>query len=222
MAFMAPLLVGSAATATAAATTGLIGAAGAVTAGGLLTTGGTILGLMGSMNQADQMRATAQANARNAAAAAAANQANANYQAGQEAAAGQHQAEQDRRKAMLMLSRAQAVAASSGGGPLDESIASGILDAGERQAGYTMYTADERAKSLRYKGDMGVYEANANGRNEIKAANKAADATVMSAFAKGAMSMSSMFSPGAAPGIDAGNYQVGTKGYSGNYLEYDA
>lgn len=155
------------------------------------------MSVLGGLSQADAMRDAAAANARNAAAAAAANKAAADYQAGQEQAAGQHAAEQSRRKAMLMLSRAQAVAAASGGGALDENLAAGLIEQGEKEAGYNMYTANERANSLKFKGDMGVYEANARGINEINSANDRADATIMSAFAKGAGSMAGMFAPSA-------------------------
>lgn len=161
----------------------------------ILMAASTAMTVMGGISQADAMRESAAANARNAAAAAAGNKAMADYQAGQEQAAGQHAAEQSRRKAMLMLSRAQAVAAASGGGSLDENLAAGLIEQGEKDAGYNMYTANERAGSLRYKGDMGVYEANARGINEINSANSQADATIMSAFTKGAGSMAGMFAP---------------------------
>lgn len=157
----------------------------------------TAMTVMGGMAQADAMREAAAANARNAAAAAAANKQIADYQAGQEAAAGQHAAEKARQKSMLMLSRAQALAAASGGGSLDENLAAGLIEAGEKEAGYSMYTANERANSLRYKGDMGVYEANARSINEINAANKRADATVLGSFGQAGMGMASRFAPSA-------------------------
>lgn len=180
----------------------------------------TVLSLAGSMSQADSMRKTAAQNAENARIAAEANKVQTDYAAGQADAAGQHEAEAKRRKAELMLSRAHAVAAASGGGPLDESLMSGILGEGETAAGYSSYESTEKAKGLRYRGQVGMYEANAKGRSEIESANRQADATVMGAFGKAGMSMFSRFDPGGMP--DAGNYQVGTKGYSGNYLEYDA
>ena len=85
-----------------------------------------------------------------------------------------------------------------------------FIGEGETDAGYSLYEGTERAKGLRYKGDVGVYEANAQGRADIKAANKAASATMMGAFAKGGMSMASMFSPGAAPGVSNGSEYDGT------------
>lgn len=158
--------------------------------------------VLGGMSQADSARDAARANAENARRIALANKQQTDYAAGQAEAASQHEAEAKRRKAELMLSRAQAVAAASGGGPLDATIAGGLIEEGEKDAGYSLYEGTERAKGLRYKGDVGVYEANAQGRAEIKAANKAARATMLGAFAKAGMSMASQFAPGPAPGAD--------------------
>ena len=136
---------------------------------------GTVMSLMGSLNQADNMRKTAAQNAENARIAAEANKVQTDYAAGQADAAGQHEAEAKRHKAELMLSRAQAVAAASGGGPLDESLMSGILGEGETAAGYSIYESTEKAKGLRYRGQVGMYEANAKGRSEIDSANRQAN-----------------------------------------------
>lgn len=160
---------------------------------------GTGLSVLGGISQADAMRDAAAANARNAAATAAANKANADYMAGQEQAAGQHKAEAARRKAMLLLSRAQAVAAASGGGALDENLAAGLIEQGEKDAGYDMYVANTRAGDLRYKGDMGIYEANARGINEIRAANSRADATILGSLGSAGLSMAGKFAPSAPP-----------------------
>lgn len=165
-----------------------------------ITIASTVLSMKGASDQADNMRRTAEANAENARRAALANKQQTDYAAGQAEAAGQHEAEAKRRKAELMLSRAQAIAAASGGGPLDETLMKGIIDEGETDAGYSLYEGSERGKGLRYKGDLGVYEANQQGRSEIKSANKQASATMAGAFAKAGMSAASMFSPGPAPG----------------------
>jgi len=194
---------------------------GGLTAGNLLTVGSTIMQIVGGMKQADQIRSSAEANAKNAAAAAAAEKEQLDYRAGQEEAAGQHQAIAARRKAALMLSRAQAVSAAGGGGGLDESLMSGLIEAGEKEAGFASYGARERATGLRYRGNVGAYEANAKGRQGIIEANAAADATIMGSFAKAGVGMAGLM-PGAPPGLNAGNYQVGTPGYSGNYLDWDA
>ena len=151
--------------------------------------------ILGGMSQADSMRDAAKANAENARRVALINKQQTDYAAGQAEASSQHEAEAKRRKATLMLSRAQAIAAASGGGPLDETIASGLIEEGEKDAGFSLYEGTERGKGLRYKRDVGVYEANQQGRTEIKAANKAANATMLGAFAKAGMSMAGQFAP---------------------------
>lgn len=185
-----------------------------------MTVASTVMSLKGASDQADATRRAAQQNAENARVTAEANQRQLEYSAGQSEAAGQHEAEAKRRKAELMLSRAQAVSAASGGGPLDESLIAGIVGEGEREAGYSMYTSREQAAGSRYRGKVGMYEANARGRTEIESANRTANATMLGAYAKAGTSLFSRFAPADFP--DAGNYQIGTKGYSGNYLEYDA
>lgn len=166
-----------------------------------MTVASTAMTVLGGMNQASSMRSAAAANAENARRAAEANKIQTDFAAGQAEAAGQHQAEQDRHKAMLLLSRAQAVAAASGGGPLDATLAAGILGKGEQQAEYSMYEANDRAAGLRYRGNVGAYEANARGISEIRQANKAADATVLGTFAKAGMSMAGRFAPSDPPGV---------------------
>lgn len=171
---------------------------GSFTVGNALTVGGTLMNILGGMNQANNLRATAARTAENQRVAAEANKKQLDYQAGQEAAAGQHQAEEARRKATLMLSRAQAVAAASGAGPLDESLMSGIIGEGEKNAGYAAYGANERAKGLQYRGGVGTYEANARGRQGIEEANAAADATLLSTFGRAGVGLIGM-APGKPP-----------------------
>ncbi len=169
-----------------------------LTVGQTLQAGGTLLSVFGGMNQADQMRSTAARNAENMRISAEATQKQLDYQAGQEQAAGQHEAEKARRKATLMLSRAQAVAAASGAGPLDESLMTGIIGEGEREAGFASYGAEERSKGLRYRGQVGAYDANAKGRQGISEANATADATLLSTFGRAGLSMLSL-APGGPP-----------------------
>lgn len=169
-----------------------------VTLGTALQAGGTLLQVFGGMNQADQMRAAAARNAENARVAAEATQKQLDYQAGQEEAAGQHQAEAARRKAALMLSRAQAVAAASGAGPLDESLIAGITGEGEREAGFASYGSRERAAGARYRGQVGAYQANAQGRQGIAEANAAADATLLSTFGRAGVGLIGL-APGGPP-----------------------
>ena len=184
-----------------------------VTLGTALQAGGTLLQVFGGMSQADNMRSTAARNAENMRIAAEANQKQLDYQAGQEEAAGQHQAEAARRKAALMLSRAQAVAAASGAGPLDESLIAGITGEGEREAGFASYGSRERAAGARYRGQVGAYDANAKGRQGIAEANAAADATLLSTFGRAGMSMLSL-APGKPPG---GGLDPLTEAYEGSW-----
>jgi hypothetical protein len=167
MAVMVPVLTAmgmGAGTAATVATVGTYAAAAATVIGG--------------MEHASSMRS-----------AAAANKNQADYKAGQEAAAGQYKAEASRKRADLMLSRAHAVAAASGGGALDQTLATGILDQGERAAGFDMYGSTEAAKGTMYAGDVGVSSANAR-----------ANSTLLGSFVSGANMGFSQFSPGAAPG----------------------
>jgi len=98
-------------------------------------------------------------------------------------AAAQHQAEQDRRKSDLMLSRALAVGAYGGGGVSGlDTLFRSIAAEGETAAGYSLYEGTEKAKELRYRGDIGVRSAKASGR-----------ATLMSAIANSAMSIAGKY-----------------------------
>ena len=167
----------------------------------LVGTGATILG---GINSADQQRSAAEANARNAATAAAANKQQLDFTAGQERAAGQHAAEDARRKGQLALSRALAVSAASGGGPLSESLTRGLLMQTENNVSAINYGSEERARGLEFRGNVGAYEANAKGIQGIRDANASADATLMGTFGKAALTGMSALAPGAPPGVGSG------------------
>lgn len=173
--------------------------AGAALVPTLLSVGSTVMSLMSASSQADNMRRAAAQNAENARITAEANKQQADYAAGQDLAAGQREAEAKRRKADLMLSRAQAVASASGGGPLDESLIAGITGEGETDAGYSLYASKESAAGKQYRGNVGVYEANARGRAEIDSANRTADATMLGAYAKAGTSLFGRFAPSDFP-----------------------
>lgn len=139
-----------------------------------------ILTLIGGQMQADAVKSAAEENRKQL-----------EYKAGQETAVGQHQAEAARKRATLMMSRAQAVAASSGAGPLDETLAAGILGEGEKAAGFAGYESKERAKGLQYQGEVGVRQA-----------KRQADAIMMTTFASVASQAEggmSKLSPGKPP-----------------------
>lgn len=107
-------------------------------------------------------------------------------QAGQERATAQRRAYEERRKATLVGSRAQAVAAASGGGALDPTvleITGDIAGEGEYNALTQMFTGEERALGLeneaalrRYEGD----EALRAGKIRKKQAKIAAIGTLLS------------------------------------------
>jgi len=191
---------------------------GSFTVGNALSVGGTLLNIFGGMNQADAMRSTAARNAENMRTSAEATQKQLDYQAGQEEAAGQHKAEQERRKATLMLSRAQAVAAASGAGPLDESLMQGIFEQGERQAMATTYEQAERASGLRYRGQVGAYEANVRGRQGIEEANATADATLLSTFGRAGVGLIGL-APGKPPTAGFGDRGI-SAAIGGDFWQY--
>lgn len=164
----------------------------------------TAVSIASSIMGANAQNKAAEANAKAGREAAAANQKQLDYAAGQELAAGQHEAAAKRHKADLMLSRARAVSAASGGGPLDESLMAGIVGQGETDAGYSTYASTERAKGLQYRGQAGLVEATNRGNAEVAYARSQGNASILGSVAKGASSMFSAFSPGPAPGIDAG------------------
>jgi hypothetical protein len=164
----------------------------------------TAVSIVSSVMGASAQNKAAEQNAKAGRDAALANQKQLDYQAGQELAAGQHEAAAKRHKADLMLSRARAVAAASGGGPLDETLMAGIVGQGELDAGYSTYSSTERAKGLQYRGQAGLVEATNRGNAEVANARNQGSASIMGSVMKGASSMFSAFSPGPAPGIDAG------------------
>lgn len=98
-------------------------------------------------------------------------------------AAGQMKANEARRRADIMASRALAVAAASGAGTSGiETLMTGFAEAGERAAGEARYEAVESAKGLRDRAQLGMYQAESAGR----AAKVERTATALGALAQGA------------------------------------
>lgn len=193
MAFLAPLMLGAAASGTTAATAGLFGAGGAMTAGATLSTLGTAASVLGGLGSAAAAKASAKAEKQQL-----------DYAAGQATAAGQHEAELRRRKTALMLSRGLAVNAASGGGTSGiEGILAGLTEEGERGAQGALYEATEQAKGLRYKGEAGVAAAKAR-----------ANATILGGIGQAGMSLVGRFAPSAAPTAPA---DVSGWGYGSRY-----
>lgn len=109
--------------------------------------------------------------------------------AGQERAASQRDMIIKRKQATLVQSRAQAVAAASGGGTLDASIVDimGDLEAeGDYGVNLAQYHGEERARDLESGAQMKVFEgglARTAGKNAKKASRLAAVSTVIKAGA---------------------------------------
>lgn len=151
-----------------------------------LSIAGTVMQASAQSQAADAARAQGQAN-----------QQAANFQAqsmeikaGQERAAAQRQAINQRRQESLVLSRSQAMAAASGGGASDPSIItndSNITREGELGALTSLYQGEqsgqnfeENAKLTRYQGAAGAAGANA----QASAMDTAAMGTVFSGIGR--------------------------------------
>lgn len=142
------------------------------TLGGLAAAGATVLSLGGaaSSGRAEKDAAKAQ-------------QQQLNYNAGQAEASSQHAAEAARRKSELMLSRGIAVGAASGAGTGGiERILQGITEEGEIAASGTLYEGAEKAKSLRYQGEVGVANAKAKANATMLSAVGGAVGTAFARF----------------------------------------
>lgn len=148
----------------AAAIPAIAGYAGATAAAGstmatlatVAQIGGTILSGIGAIQSLTG--GNAQAKAINAAA---------NVTAGQERAKSQRVAEQQRKQAAIVGSRARAVAGASGGGVTDPTV-TGILSEiegeGEYRALSAMYEGEDRARGVVNQGRADAYSARSQGR----------------------------------------------------------
>lgn len=117
--------------------------------GGLLSAGSAALGVAGSVAQAKGTREAAKAEAQNQRYLATQE----DMKAKEEMAASQREAQQSRSEATLANSRAQALAASSGGGagsdaPTIVRLMSDISGQGELNAGTSIYGGQQRAAGL--------------------------------------------------------------------------
>jgi hypothetical protein len=117
-------------------------------------------------------------------------------QAQQEEAVGQIKAQEARRKAEILMSRALAVSAASGAGTEGiNSLMAGLVEEGEREAGYAKYSAGERAAGLRYRGAIARYEGKATAAEY----RSAAAGTLLGSFAQAADTLASRFAPSEPP-----------------------
>lgn len=190
MAFMAPLATGLAAGSAAGlgafssgmAVAGMAGAGSAALGTGLMLgslapIAGTVLSGISAIGQYNSM----QAQAKSMQEAAKVEQMQLNQRANQEAAISQREAIMRRREAELAMSRAIAVAASSGAGTSGiEGILRGIAGRGEENAQYALYEGQERANTERYRGRVGVAQAS----QRADMLRRQAASTLMGSFAQ--------------------------------------
>ena len=139
MASINSALFGSAASAGTAATSGFLGTAGQFGWGTALMNSGTLLSSVGALGSARAMSSLAGFNADLL-----------ESSADDQIAAGQREALEQKRQANLAMSRAQAVAAASGGGAADPTVINVIGDIaaeGEYNARVADYSGRERARN---------------------------------------------------------------------------
>lgn len=128
----------------------------AVTIGDALLAASTLIGGIAAIQQGNAQRAAGEAQARAAEHQAQLRNAQAvamEQSAGQERAASQRAAIEEQRKGRLIGSRAQAIAAASGGGALDPTIVNLLGDIGTEQefrSATALYQGEERARALEY------------------------------------------------------------------------
>lgn len=130
--------------------------------GTVLSVAGPILSVVGHLSSA----AEARRQGKQVAAARAYEAAQLEQNAGQERAAAQRRALEQRRRAMLVASRAQALAAASGGDVSDvtvEKIISDIAGEGEYRALLELYEGEERARRMQMGADVARLEGETAG-----------------------------------------------------------
>jgi hypothetical protein len=148
-------------------------------------------------------------------------------QAGQEQAVAQREAENRLRESALLMSRAQAVAAASGGGALDPTvlrIIGGLAAEGELAAATERYNGDERARQLKLAAVGREYEG-VQAKYSGDVARSVGKWRAQNTLLQGAASMASAWGPSfkesqeaAAvdlPGYDYGYSGPSTGGFSG-------
>ncbi len=167
MSGMEPFLFGSAAIGGEAATAGLIGAKGAFDAGMALKSAGTILAGTSAITSGIHQKVSGDFQAKQLEA-----------KANEERAASQRVAEEKRRKANQAMSRANALAAASGGGATDPTVVNimaGIAEEGEWGAQTAQYMGEERARTS----EMAATSTRMSGRNALTAGFTGGSATIL-------------------------------------------
>lgn len=115
--------------------------------------------------------------------------------AGQQEAASQRQAIEERRKGTVMAGRLRAVMGASGAG-IDDNLIASIQGQGDYNAESALYGGTERARGMRnqaaldrYSGAAGVQQ----GEFERSADNSAADSTLVGTIGRGVLSFASKY-----------------------------
>lgn len=123
--------------------------------------------------------------------------AQAQQQAGQERAAAQRVAIEERRKADLALSRGQAVLASSGGGALDPTamrLMGGIAQQGEYNALSALFQGEEAARGL----ELGAAAKRMEGKQAKRAGMIGGISTIASGIGQAGMSLNQKYGTSSA------------------------
>lgn len=193
-----------------------------------LTAASAGMSIIGAANQSAAQRASGEAayqNAlqRNSVAQVQARQMEVN--AGQEQAASQRQAIEQRRKGMVMASRLRAVMGASGAG-IDENLLASVQGEGDYNAATALYGGDEKARGLRnqaaltrWSGESGV----GMGAFDRSAQDSAADATLIGGIARTGLSFAAKYGgdlPGASSSTGAGDFHVGAGPIGGYTMDY--
>ena len=155
---------------------------------------GTVLGAYGQIQQGNAAEAAGKAQQKGLEYQAAQME----VQAGQERAAAQRRAMDERRKKTLTQSRAQAISAAGGGGSLDPTIVDimGDLEAeGEYNANVAMYEGEERARDLLTGSQLRRYEGT-QARTAGKMAKKSSRIAAAGSLLKGGNSLMDKYGGG--------------------------
>lgn len=118
-------------------------------------------------------------------------------QAGQERAASQRVAIEKRREATIAQSRAQAVAAASGGGATDKTVldlTGGLAQQGEYNALSALFEGEESARGM----ELGATSAQMQGKQAKKAGMIGGMTTIASGIGSAGLSLADKYNPSAA------------------------
>ena len=128
---------------------------------------GTVMSTIGQMAAAKDAKNIANLNAENTRRVAEYNAGISEQAAGQEIAASQLRAEEASRQSRLKQSRVLALAAASGGGAMDMDVMNAIAgfeEEGDLAARTELYQGSEKARTLRMKGEAGIWQGESQAR----------------------------------------------------------